>query len=204
MICKENVKTRILEVAGKLFAEKGFKTVTVREIIKNAETHLSALNYHFGSKENLYREVIKFACMNLPVSFERQEIAGYVTPREGLERLVRESLSHYRKDTEKSWQDTLLMRECWSPSELFEDIMSDYYNPKLEYIGTLLSEITGEYLKSFQIMFAAFLLNVLLETTSFYGDYFGKLVPAIEEQNLSDDFLVNHIVNITILSAQSR
>ena len=61
---KDSIKTRqkIIDAAGKLFAEKGFKSVTVREIAQSAETHLSALNYHFNTKTDLYREVVLSAC----------------------------------------------------------------------------------------------------------------------------------------------
>src|SRR3954451_22724831 len=46
----ENLKTRqrLLEVAGEVFAEQGFKNATVREICKRAEANVAAINYHFG------------------------------------------------------------------------------------------------------------------------------------------------------------
>ncbi len=52
-------RNRILEVAEKLFAEKGFRGVSVREITSSAKVHLSAINYHFGFKESLYLEVFR-------------------------------------------------------------------------------------------------------------------------------------------------
>ena len=44
----------ILETAGALFARKGLDGVGVREIVKEAGTSLSSVNYHFTSKEKLY------------------------------------------------------------------------------------------------------------------------------------------------------
>jgi AcrR family transcriptional regulator len=51
-------KERILDASERLFAEKGIKETSIREIARAAETHLAAVNYHFGSKEGLIREVL--------------------------------------------------------------------------------------------------------------------------------------------------
>ena len=45
---------RIVQAAEQLFAEKGFEDTSVRDITTAAECNLAAVNYHFGSKENLY------------------------------------------------------------------------------------------------------------------------------------------------------
>ena len=55
----ELVKERILNEAEALFAQKGYRGVTVREIIKAAECNLSAVNYYFGNKKKLYFEVFR-------------------------------------------------------------------------------------------------------------------------------------------------
>lgn len=54
-----STRNKILKTAHKLFAEKGINAVGVREIAKEAEVNVAAINYHFGNKETLYRETIK-------------------------------------------------------------------------------------------------------------------------------------------------
>lgn len=56
---KEDVKNRLLDAAEKLFCEKGFHATSVRELTCEAGCNLAAVNYHFGSKENLYREMFR-------------------------------------------------------------------------------------------------------------------------------------------------
>lgn len=51
-------RDRLLDVAEELFAERGFRGASVREITRLAGSHLAGVNYHFGGKEALYREVI--------------------------------------------------------------------------------------------------------------------------------------------------
>lgn len=53
-----NTREQILNVAEPLFAEKGFNGVGVREITQRAGVNVAAIHYHFGSKEELFVEVI--------------------------------------------------------------------------------------------------------------------------------------------------
>ena len=49
---------RLLDAAARLFAARGFKDVTVREICRAARANVAAVNYHYRDKEGLYREVL--------------------------------------------------------------------------------------------------------------------------------------------------
>lgn len=48
-----DTKDKIAEAAKKLFAERGYDKVTVRDIAAEADVALSALTYHFKTKENV-------------------------------------------------------------------------------------------------------------------------------------------------------
>ena len=48
---------RIVEAAERLFAERGYRATSVRAITEAAGSNLAGVNYHFGGKEQLYREV---------------------------------------------------------------------------------------------------------------------------------------------------
>lgn len=54
-----DTRTRILDAAEALFTEEGFEATTLRQITAAAEVNLAAVNYHFGSKEELIREVFR-------------------------------------------------------------------------------------------------------------------------------------------------
>lgn len=56
---EKDTKEKILEVANDLFADKGFSGTSIREIAKEADVNLSAINYHFSNKENLYCQVFQ-------------------------------------------------------------------------------------------------------------------------------------------------
>lgn len=50
---ESGAKRKLLDAAEQLFAEKGFETVSVRDITQLAKTNVAAVNYHFGSREGL-------------------------------------------------------------------------------------------------------------------------------------------------------
>ena len=53
-----NSKTRILNSAVKLFAEKGYDAVSIREICKNAGANLCMVSYYWGGKKELYQGIL--------------------------------------------------------------------------------------------------------------------------------------------------
>jgi AcrR family transcriptional regulator len=51
-------RARLLDAAGKAFAEHGLRQARVRDICNAAGVNLGAVTYYFGSKEAMYREVL--------------------------------------------------------------------------------------------------------------------------------------------------
>lgn len=53
-----STKNIILNVASQLFADNGYGNTSIRDIAKAADVNISAINYHFNSKNGLYAEVL--------------------------------------------------------------------------------------------------------------------------------------------------
>jgi len=53
-----HTRERLLDASERLFAEKGFRAASVRDITRESSCNIAAVNYHFGGKSNLYREVV--------------------------------------------------------------------------------------------------------------------------------------------------
>jgi AcrR family transcriptional regulator len=55
---RADTRERLLGAAEHLFAREGYSAVSVRDIATAASVNLAAVNYHFQSKANLYRQVL--------------------------------------------------------------------------------------------------------------------------------------------------
>ena len=62
-------RSAILAAAERLYADRGFGDVTLRDIVAEANVNLAAVNYHFGSKDELIAEL--FVTRSLQLNRER-------------------------------------------------------------------------------------------------------------------------------------
>ncbi|WP_432670150.1 TetR/AcrR family transcriptional regulator [Flavobacterium sp. SM2513] len=60
----------ILQVAERLFAEKGFDGTSVRDIAKAAEINIAMVSYYFGSKEKMLEALVLFRTDDLAIQIE--------------------------------------------------------------------------------------------------------------------------------------
>ena len=65
----QDTRDRLLDSAERLFAENGVDATSLRHITNDAEANLASVNYHFGSKEELFRQV--FSRRVGPINRER-------------------------------------------------------------------------------------------------------------------------------------
>jgi len=70
----QDTKSRILDVAEQLFMEHGFEATSLRQLTSSAAVNLAAVNYHFGTKEELFQAVLTRRLD--PMNQERIELLG--------------------------------------------------------------------------------------------------------------------------------
>ena len=76
-----DTRDRIVDIAERLFAEHGFDGTSLRQITVAANVNLAAVNYHFGSKEDLYAQV--FLRRILPINARRIELLDRAEKKAG-------------------------------------------------------------------------------------------------------------------------
>jgi TetR/AcrR family transcriptional regulator, cholesterol catabolism regulator len=82
----------VVQLAGELFAQKGYRATTVREIADAAGILSGSLYHHFDSKESIGDEILS-GFINDVLADYRAAVSSAGTPRDVLEQIVR-STSH--------------------------------------------------------------------------------------------------------------
>lgn len=78
---------RILQVAEKLFAEKGFDGTSIRNISKEAKINIAMVSYYFGSKEKMLESLIFFRTSDLKMQLENL-LKEAISPWEKINKLI--------------------------------------------------------------------------------------------------------------------
>lgn len=90
-------KRRLLDAAGRLFAQHGFHAASVRAICDQARANPGAVSYHFGGKKPLYRAVLRRSAERLAAAVEWNPEVGEPLSS-ALQRAVRAAHSSLQPD----------------------------------------------------------------------------------------------------------
>ena len=135
---------RLLNAAAELFAARGFKDVTVREICSDAGANVAAVNYHFGDKLGLYQEVVSKAIDTMQAATDAARAAGQgLPPEEKLRAYIRVFLRRVSTDGPDSWIHRMMAREIADPSPALDRIADQVIAPRADYVASLIADITG-------------------------------------------------------------
>ncbi len=140
----EDTRSRLLQAAGLVFADKGFQGATVREICQAADVNVASVNYHFGDKQRLYIETVKRAhelrTLRVPLPLWPKG-----TPAETkLRDFIRTLLTRMIASEEAPWQHRLMMQEVMQPSQACREMVEDYIRPEFQLLLAILDEILPE------------------------------------------------------------
>jgi TetR/AcrR family transcriptional regulator len=113
---------RILQVASRMFAERGFANVSVRDICKETATTAPVIYYYFGSKKGLFDAVAR---KQISMSDFIQKLASAskaADPRRGLESFISTYLTSFPEHT---FDIGLYMRDSASLDKHSAQIISE-------------------------------------------------------------------------------
>lgn len=113
---------KILEAASRMFAEKGFANVSVRDICRETGTTAPVIYYYFGSKKGLFDAVARKQ-ISMEVFIQKLSKASEaVDPKRGLESFISTYLSSF---PEHAFDIGLYMRDSASLDKHSAQIVSD-------------------------------------------------------------------------------
>ena len=146
---KGNTKENILHAAIKVFAKKGYKAATVREIgLEAGAANLSAVTYHFKGKKNLYKAVLEFMFRDAGKFIPEEKITAIKKndPKEKLRIFILTFMRIiYVIDNELDADlASIFSKEVTLPSPFLGEMVEKYLIPGSKKLQGILMEIIGK------------------------------------------------------------
>jgi AcrR family transcriptional regulator len=139
---KPSTRARLLEAAAAVFARKGYGDATVAEICDEAGANISAVNYHFGTKEELYRSAWQHAFIQAIPYPKSAECGSNATPEEHLHRYI--TILIRRIADPKNVVFDIMEHEFAHPTGLLRDIVAGELKPHQTHFNTHIAALLGE------------------------------------------------------------
>src|SRR5437764_3304520 len=139
---------RLLKAARKLFADRGLAATSIRELAQEAGVNIAAVNYHFGDKEQLYLETLRFCYRSCGVLnecgnqiLERAINQGtQQAAQNGIRQYIRELMHALFFTEDARLQAKLMFREMSDPTPALEVIVKEFIAPKRELLCKFISQ----------------------------------------------------------------
>ena len=137
----DDTRARILDAAGEVFAERGYRSATVREICRRAEVNVASVNYYFGGKEQLYIETVRAAHPAGPEPALSEGWPEDTTPDEKIHIFIHKMFQRLLKVEQPAWKLRLLQREILEPTPFCMEMMKEFFRSNFSLLMNALDEI---------------------------------------------------------------
>ena len=145
---KLEARQRLLAAAEELFAERGFASVSVRELAERAKVNIAAVNYYFGGKENLYLETVRHSFRNtrraLPkleaLLVEAQAIGTKEAASKAIELYINEIMHIIFISRETTYHAALMGHEMSNPTQALDVVVEEFISPVFKVLLSLVEQ----------------------------------------------------------------
>lgn len=141
----QQTQQRIIEAAGEIFADSGYSHTTVRAICRHARVNVAAVNYHFGSKKNLYLAVLKMLRARTIEEhpFDLRDLHSG-SPDERLRAFVLVFLFRMLDQGSGARFAKLMARELLQPTDAFDEVIEEIITPAFVFLSATVRQLFGK------------------------------------------------------------
>jgi len=147
-------KLALICAAGELFAEHGLEGTSVRGIADKAGVNIAAINYHFGGKDKLYTETLRYAILQgtgrRPVVFleDPEKLRSPGGAAQVISDVIHERFVTFFSPKQPRWYGRLIVRSLLDPSSSLEEMVREIFGPDHEAVQDIVKyadpEMTDE------------------------------------------------------------
>lgn len=132
----------LIRAAAEVFADRGFRAATIREICRRAGANVASVKYHFGDKGRLYAAVLEELAAE-QVAVARLE-ARLLRGEERLREFVGVFLRRVLADGPMALHGKIMAREMVEPTAALDHVVAGFIRPEAEALGVAVREIVGD------------------------------------------------------------
>jgi AcrR family transcriptional regulator len=199
----DQTRARLLEAAGQIFAEEGYHWAKIRAICVRANANVASVNYHFGDKLGLYREVLRRSIASAVDESRLSLIQSTSDPREKLRIFVETILSAVFEHERPAWHVKLMLQEMAQPTPALDVILEQLIRPKYR----LLCQIVGAILDSpSDAQLSQLCAHSVIGQVRHYliaGDVIGRIWPEFSFDRRTFELVVNHILTFSFAGMEA-
>jgi len=190
---------RLLDAAGEIFAEYGYRAATVRQICEKAGANVAAVNYYYGDKEQLCQAVLRSVPNAHAVKYpSRSGLSAEATAAEQLRAYVRSLLHRVFDPGRPGWHSKIIAREMVEPTRALDSLLEEVAQPLHRELAGIVRSLLGADADDEAVRFCA--LSVMGQCV-YYHHARSVLTRLYPEQNYgADDIarLVDHISEFSL------
>jgi AcrR family transcriptional regulator len=136
-------REKLLDVAGRVFAARGYQAVTVREICAAAGANVAAINYHFGDKFGLYTEVLWQSVQAAQVEAIQNALDQNAPPEDVLRAVIRARLRGVWRGDLPDWHFRIMAHELAQPTPALRPLINKVARPIFKRLLELIGGMIG-------------------------------------------------------------
>ena len=140
----EPVFDRLLHAAIEVFAERGFRATTVRDICSRANVNVASVNYYFRSKESLYSKALALAIQEAnqryPITSAQDK---NLPPEKRLTLFIDNFLHKLLDDSHLGFHSKLITREIAEPTKALDEIIAIAIVPQFDLLEDIVCQLLG-------------------------------------------------------------
>jgi TetR/AcrR family transcriptional regulator, regulator of cefoperazone and chloramphenicol sensitivity len=133
----------LIEAAGRVFAERGYRAATIREICRRAGANVAAVNYTFGDKIGLYTEVLRHSVQAAQAAAMSAALDASLTPEDTIRSVIRVRLKSLCKESRPDWHFRLVMHEFSHPTPVMGRVVDEGMRPIYDRMRKAVGELIG-------------------------------------------------------------
>ena len=136
-------RDKLIDAAGQVFAERGYRAATIREICRLAGANVAAVNYTFGDKMGLYTEVLRHSVRTARTAALAAALDASRSPEDMIRGVIRARLMSLCQDAQPDWNIRLVMHEFSHPTPAMGRVVDEGMRPIYDRVRKAVGEITG-------------------------------------------------------------